>query len=245
MGSRFRAGEFSSSSPRTVTVLSCYLLDSLKFSSVADKFFTQIVENGRNGFAPGESEGDAAIGSDMGGFALNSDPWVLTPSQSSWSSAFSDYPWRRLSKEAWPCTYSHTSNRHRASMKRNEEACKIEKVAILGSRHENFAALVKTCASDPIHIELLVNKPMLQEDDPSLLANRTKAGDLPETQNKSHIMEAYEQMRHLHTLSGLSSAPFWNPLGREEEMKITGNFQSTQTTHKRPTKATLAGKVRR
>ncbi|KAK1534389.1 uncharacterized protein CCOS01_03141 [Colletotrichum costaricense] len=84
----------------------------------------------------------------MNGFARSSDLWGLALSQS----------------------------RHRASMMRHEEAWKIKKVAILGSRHKNVAALVRAYTSDPIHIGLLVNKSRLQEDGPSLLANRTKAG---------------------------------------------------------------------
>ncbi|KXH61390.1 hypothetical protein CNYM01_09639 [Colletotrichum nymphaeae SA-01] len=97
---------------------------------------------------PEESDSEAAIGSDMNGFAWNSGPWELAPSQS----------------------------RHLASMKRHEEAWKIKNCDFLGSRPENVAALVRACASDPIHIGILVNKPMLQEDGPSLLANRTKSG---------------------------------------------------------------------
>ncbi|KAG7053941.1 hypothetical protein JMJ77_0001017 [Colletotrichum scovillei] len=92
----------------------------------------------------------------MGGFALNSDPWVLTPSQSSWSSAFSDYPWRRPRKEAWPCMPTSLPQITIAlpwivmKMDRHEEAQTIKKVTVLGSRQEDFAALIRTFASDPI-----------------------------------------------------------------------------------------------
>ncbi|KAI3552331.1 hypothetical protein CSPX01_00080 [Colletotrichum filicis] len=118
-------------------------------------------------------------------------------------------------------------------MMRHEEAWKIKKVAILGSRHKNVAALVRAYTSDPIHIGLLVTY------------LRLKTNHKHKCKKTKSQMEAYEQMRHLHTLSCLSSAPFWNPMGREEEMKTTGNFRSTQAKYKRPTNASLSGKVRR